>query len=63
MTLAALAHLALLGRHRRTTIIGGLHWRYCAHRSHQLRIPCWRWHAYDGYCPTHNNTCWAECSP
>jgi hypothetical protein len=58
---AVLAHLALLGRHRTTRIIGGYHWRYCAHRSHRMRLPCWRWFIYDGYCARHNASCWSAC--
>lgn len=56
-----LAHVALIGRHRRTAVIGGLHWRYCSHRSHRLGLPCWRWFIHDGYCARHNSTCWGDC--
>lgn len=56
-----LAHLALLGRHRRETVIGGYHWSYCNHRSHALGLACWRWKNHHGYCPTHNESCWEAC--
>jgi hypothetical protein len=55
------AHAVLHGRHRRTAVVGGYHWRYCGHRSHRLRLPCWRWHIHDGYCTRHNLSCWSNC--
>ncbi|HEY9353649.1 MAG TPA: hypothetical protein VIP28_10375 [Nocardioides sp.] len=58
---AFFAHLALFGRHRRTAVVGGYHWRYCHHRSHRLRLRCWRWFIHDGYCARHNNSCWGNC--
>lgn len=59
---AFLAHLALFGRHRRTVVVCGLHWRYCVHRSHRRRrLSCWRWAVYDGYCAQHNESCYTEC--
>lgn len=58
-----LAHLALLGRHRTTLTIGGLHWRYCHHRSHALGLACWRWNVYDGQCGKHNTSCFHACPP
>lgn len=62
MTAAQLAaHAALAGRHHTTVVIGGLHWRYCGHRSHRLRLRCWRWHIHDGYCARHNASCWSNC--
>jgi len=58
-----IARLRLFGRHRRTVVVGGLHWRYCSHRSHDRgKQSCWQWAAYDGYCTHHNTTCWGECS-
>jgi len=57
----AIAHAVLLGRHHRTAVVGGYHWRYCSHRSHWLRLPCWRWFIHDGYCHHHNETCWLNC--
>ncbi|MFJ2007040.1 hypothetical protein [Streptomyces chartreusis] len=56
-----LAHLALFSRHRHTVIVGGYHWGYCSHRSHRLRLPCWRFSRWDGYCTRHNNSCWGYC--
>ncbi|MEJ8671902.1 hypothetical protein WKI71_36720 [Streptomyces sp. MS1.AVA.1] len=56
-----LAHVALLGRHRRTTIVGGYHWQYCGHRSHRRGLPCWRWSQWDGFCVRHNRSCWTYC--
>lgn len=56
-----LAHVRLFGRHRRTVVVGGYHWRYCHHRSHRLSLPCWRWFIYDGYCARHNDSCWGSC--
>ncbi|MFJ2004758.1 hypothetical protein [Streptomyces chartreusis] len=56
-----IAHLRLLGRHRTTVVVGGYHWQYCCHRSHRLRLPCWRWFIHDGYCRCHNGTCWSNC--
>ena len=58
---APLAHLRLFGRHHRTVVIGGLHWRYCHHRSHRAGLPCWRWRIYDGQCPRHNSSCYHAC--
>jgi len=58
----AAAHTLLLGRHHNTIIIGGLHWTYCIHRSHRLRLPCWRWSHWDGYCRRHIGTCWSSCT-
>jgi hypothetical protein len=59
--MSLLAHLRLLGRHRRDVMIGGIYWRYCGHRSHRWGIPCWRWFFYDGYCFRHNSTCYTDC--
>lgn len=56
-----LAHLRLLGRHHRTAVIFGLHYRYCIHRSHGRRWPCWRWNAYDSFCTRHNRSCYTDC--
>lgn len=56
-----LAHLVLLGRHRRETRINGLSWAYCTHRSHALGLACWRWDTYDGQCPRHNASCYHAC--
>jgi hypothetical protein len=58
---ALLAHIALFGRHHTTVRIGSLHRSYCNHRSHILRLRCWRWQFADGYCTTHNTSCWASC--
>ncbi|MDX2550159.1 hypothetical protein [Streptomyces stelliscabiei] len=33
----------------------------CNHRSHRLRLRCWRWFVYDGYCARHNDSCWGQC--
>lgn len=35
--------------------------RRCVHRSHLLRLRCWRRKVWDGYCNKHNNSCWGEC--
>lgn len=32
----------------------------CAHKSHRLRLPCFRSMTYDGYCGKHNSTCFAD---
>jgi len=56
-----LAHIALRGRHCHEVVINGLHWRYCTHRSHRLRLWCWRWFVYDGYCDKHNESCYSHC--
>lgn len=42
-------------------------WRYgyqvvCMHRSHHLRLPCFRWRTYDGQCGRHNTTCFFDCT-
>lgn len=58
---ALLAHVRLAGRHHRTVAVGGYHWKYCAHRSHRLALPCWRWFRHDGYCTRHNTSCWTAC--
>lgn len=63
IALGIAAHVALLGHHRKTAIVGGYHWRYCTHRSHRLGLPCWRWFIHDGYCRKHNTTCWSHCPP
>lgn len=56
--ISLIAHLRLLGRRDRSVWVGGYNWRYCLHRSHRLRLPCWRWFVYDGYCHHHNRTCY-----
>lgn len=43
------------------TYRGGYH-RLCAHRSHVLRLPCYRACRWDGYCGHHNQTCWEPCA-
>lgn len=63
MILQALARIALLGRHHASVNIGGLHWRYCGHRSHALGLACWRWSIYDDQCTKHNTTCYSSCPP
>lgn len=35
--------------------------RRCHHRSHVLRLPCFRAFVWDGYCFKHNDSCWMEC--
>lgn len=57
-----LAHLLLFGRHGRSVVVLGCHYRYCGHRSHRRGRRCWRWHNYDGYCLKHNATCWDVCT-
>lgn len=57
-----LAHLALLGRHKRETVVFGLPYRYCDHRSHQRGRRCWRWQNWDGYCWKHYASCWDVCT-
>ncbi|GAA2107796.1 hypothetical protein [Streptomyces synnematoformans] len=59
--LELLAHLLLAGRHGRSVAVGGLHWRYCGHRSHRRGLRCWRWQVYDGHCPLHNRSCIHSC--
>ena len=59
--LAVLAHLTLAGSHHHTAILGDRYWRYCTHRSHRTRLPCWRWAARDTYCPRHDTRCWPRC--
>ncbi len=56
-----LAHLLLRGRHSTQMVVGGLYWGYCLHQSHRLRLSCWRWEWYDGYCGKHNGDCWGNC--
>jgi hypothetical protein len=34
------------------------YYRRCCHRSHRLRLRCYREFVYDGYCGTHNDTCY-----
>lgn len=36
--------------------------RRCRHRSHRLRLPCFRSATYDGYCAEHNSTCFHRCA-
>jgi uncharacterized membrane protein YfcA len=45
-----------------------LFWRWfygyqavCTHRSHRLHLPCFRWRTCDGYCGSHNASCWERC--
>lgn len=59
--IALIAHLKLMGRHRRKTVVFGLTWGYCLHWSHRWTLPCWRWAVYDGYCGKHNTSCYAIC--
>jgi hypothetical protein len=33
----------------------------CHHRSHRLRLRCWRTRTYDGFCGRHNDTCFSHC--
>ncbi|MCZ4611598.1 hypothetical protein O3S80_49220 [Streptomyces sp. Lzd4kr] len=61
MIVKLLAHLALLGRHHHTVIVGGMHWIYCSHQSHRRGLSCWRWRRWDSYCTRHNNSCWSTC--
>ncbi|WP_395109802.1 hypothetical protein [Actinomadura sp. SCN-SB] len=42
------------------TYHGGYH-RLCVHRSHRLRLPCYRGLTYDGLCTKHNRTCFNIC--
>lgn len=37
-------------------------WRRCLHRSHRLRLRCWRGFLRDGYCTRHNRSCYWVCS-
>lgn len=39
---------------------GGFY-RLCNHRSHRLRLPCFRYHALDGYCGKHVGSCYHTC--
>lgn len=57
-----IARLLLFGRHYTTVVVGGVHWRYCSHRTHGRGRRCWNWMVYDGYCTEHNNSCWSACS-
>lgn len=38
-------------------------WTGCQHRSHRLRLPCWRRPIYDDLCAKHNGTCFHTCPP
>jgi hypothetical protein len=38
-------------------------WQRCSHRSHTLRLWCWRGWSYQSYCPKHNRTCHTWCNP
>lgn len=38
------------------------YFRLCSHRSHRLRLPCFRGFVSDGYCARHNDTCFHTCS-
>lgn len=58
--MSLLVRIMLLGRRDRKVVVGGLHWRYCLHRSHRSNLKCWRWADYDGLCVRHNRTCWGE---
>lgn len=33
----------------------------CIHLLHRACLPCWREHAYDGYCVKHVNSCYWDC--
>lgn len=33
------------------------YYRRCLHRSHRLRLRCYRGFVYDGFCYRHNETC------
>lgn len=44
---------ALLRRYHRG------YWRLCGHRSHRLRLRCYRLFTMDGYCSKHNEICWS----
>lgn len=37
------------------------YYRRCSHRSHRLRLRCYREFVWDGYCYRHTDTCWNEC--
>jgi hypothetical protein len=39
------------------------YYRTCSHRSHRLRLKCWRWYTADGFCAWHNSSCWYSCDP
>jgi hypothetical protein len=39
---------------------GGLY-RLCLHRSHRLRLPCFRLFHWDGQCYKHDDTCPLGC--
>lgn len=39
----------------------GGYWRRCEHRSHRLRLPCFRGFTYGGQCGKHNTTCFNGC--
>lgn len=34
------------------------YYRLCVHRSRRLRLPCYRFVTYDGYCGRHNDEDW-----
>lgn len=36
-------------------------YRLCRHRSHRLRLPCYRGFTYGGFCGKHNTTCFHVC--
>ena len=39
----------------------GGYYRRCLHRSHRLRLACWRGQTYDHQCGKHNRTCFNTC--
>lgn len=39
------------------------YYRLCVHRSHHLRLPCYRLQTYDHQCSKHNGTCFNACRP
>lgn len=41
----------------------GGYYRLCRHRSHRLRLPCFRFMTYDGQCGRHNSSCFYACYP
>lgn len=57
-----LVHLKLRARHQgQDTVVDGMHFKYCTHRSHRSRLWCWRFSDYDGYCARHNQSCYSSC--
>lgn len=55
-----LAHCKLMFSHKHKPVTtswpagaGFVVWVYCKHRSHRVKLPCWRWREWDSVCMKH----------